>query len=166
MFEIKVKKLTKEGFERYGSYINLVDNDRAKLGEAPNEYYRDLMPSYTATTVNSGAICRVKNMPMIIKEVEYSNSFEKTMLPLDGDIVIFVGDGSVKGDPIPLKKYESFLVPQYTLVKLRIGVWHHAPFAHNERPFTNVLIMSRPRFYVNDIFATELPEEDFIRIVD
>lgn len=166
MFEIKVQPLTLEKFERYGSFINLVDNDRPVLGEAPNEYCRDLMPSYTGSTVNSGAICRVKNMPMIIKEVEYSNTFEKTMLPLDGDIVIFVGDASAEGDPIPLEKFEAFLVPQYTLVKMRIGIWHHAPFAHNDLPSTNVLIMSLPRFYVNDIFATELPEEKFIRIVD
>ncbi|MDR7869293.1 MAG: hypothetical protein RIN55_00440 [Tissierellaceae bacterium] len=166
MREIKIKQLTKESFERYGSYINLIDNDRAKLGNTPNEYYRDLMPSYIGETVSSGAICRVKNMPMIIKEVEYSDTFEKTMLPLDGDIVIFVGDGIAQGDPIPLDKLEAFLVPQYTLVKLRIGVWHHAPFAHNELSHTNVLIMSRPRFYVNDIFATDLSEEDFIKIVD
>jgi len=162
MREIKINQLTKAGFDKYGSFISMVKPETAGLGEAPNEFFRDMLPLKMGGTVASCSICRVKKQPLIIKEVEHSNYFEKGILPLDGDIVIFVAEATPAGI-IPLDKFAAFYVPQYTLVKLRVGVWHHAPFGY-ERDETNVLIVTPDRFYVNDIFVQDLDEEDRILI--
>lgn len=162
MREIKVRELTKQDFEKYGWFASMRTPETAVLGEPPNEFARDILPLKMSSNVASCSICRVKKQPLVIKEVEHSNTFEKAMLPLDGDIVIFVAEATPPGD-IPLDRIEAFRVPQYTLAKMRVGVWHHAPFGL-EKDETNVLIVTPDRFYVNDIFVKELEEADRILI--
>jgi len=46
-------------------------------------------------------------------------------------------------------KVEIFEVPKLTLVKLKIGVWHHAAYAKGNQP-VNILILLAERTYHND----------------
>ena len=63
---------------------------------------------------------------------------------------------------VPLEKFRVFRVPRGTLVVLRPGVWHHAPFSPSG--VANVLIVLPERTYSNDCTVVELAVEDQIRI--
>jgi ureidoglycolate lyase len=54
-------------------------------------------------------------------------------------------------------------VPRGTLVVLRPGTWHHAPFAIDDKP-ANVLIVLPERTYANDAVVVELEPAERIRI--
>ncbi|MCK5328144.1 MAG: ureidoglycolate lyase [Candidatus Latescibacteria bacterium] len=56
-----------------------------------------------------------------------------------------------------------FRIPKGTMVVLRPGVWHHAPFVVNE-PVANVLIILPERTYATDCTVVELEEKERIRI--
>ena len=67
------------------------------------------------------------------------------------------------GGAIPLEEIEIFRVPQGTLISLRPGIWHHAPFTVNSE-CANVLIVLPERTYANDCTVYEIPEESQIEI--
>jgi ureidoglycolate lyase len=67
-----------------------------------------------------------------------------------------------KGDT-PVDRIEVFRVPQGTLVTLRPGVWHHAPFAF-ECECVNVMVVLPERTYMNDCFVFIIPEEEQIEM--
>ena len=52
---------------------------------------------------------------------------------------------------------------QGTIVSLRPGIWHHAPFAYNSE-YVNVMIVLPERTYANDCTVYEIPEERRIEI--
>jgi ureidoglycolate lyase len=54
-------------------------------------------------------------------------------------------------------------VPKGTMVVLRPGTWHHAPFTLTDEP-VNTLIVLPERTYANDCELSELEETDWIRI--
>jgi ureidoglycolate lyase len=56
-----------------------------------------------------------------------------------------------------------FLVPKGTLVKIRQGVWHHAPFAFN-CDFVNVLVVLPERSYANNCIVSIIPEAEQMEI--
>ena len=53
---------------------------------------------------------------------------------------------------------QVFRVPMGTMVVLRPGVWHHAPFTVDDDP-ANVLIVLPERTYANDCLVVELGED-------
>lgn len=61
------------------------------------------------------------------------------------------------------KPIEFFRVPKGTIVSLRPGIWHHAPFAYNSE-HVNVIIVLPERTYANDCTVYEIPEERRIEI--
>ena len=83
------------------------------------------------------------------------------ILPLDGDIDIFVGPSSFRVDPATV---EAFRVPQGTFVKLNPGVLHGRQFVVNT-PAVNVLVLLPERTFGNDCTFTMLEGEDRIRIL-
>ena len=66
-------------------------------------------------------------------------------------------------DAVPIDEIEVFRVPRGTMVVLKPGVWHHAPFAHNSDT-ANVLIVLPERTYTNDCEMFEIPEKERIEI--
>ncbi len=84
------------------------------------------------------------------------------ILPLDNDVLIHVAPATPAA-VVPLDKVRVFRVPRGTMVTLRPGVWHHAPFTANNQP-ANVLIVLPERTYANDCVVVKLDEKDRIRI--
>jgi ureidoglycolate lyase len=97
----------------------------------------------------------------VIDLTEYHSSTGEGVLPLDADVLIHVAPATPNGI-VPLEKFRVFRVPKGTLVILRPGVWHHAPFSLHG--VANVLIVLPERTYANDCTVVELPISDQIRI--
>ncbi len=163
MKKIQIKKLTAENFKIYGSFSRLINPAAPRLGPEPIEFYRDMEQlSLGQTNTASFSVCRVSKRPLVIQKLEFHHHCGEGLCPLDGDVLIHVALATKKGD-VPLDRIEVFRVPKGTLVTLRPGVWHHAPFAI-DCDFVNAMVVLPERTYMNDCFVFIIPEEDQIEI--
>jgi len=159
----KIQDLSLEAFEKYGTFANMINPDKTKLGAEPIEFYRDMIQiDLGSATAASCSICRVLERPLVVDVTEYHSACGEGILPLDSDALIHVGPATPNGE-IPLDEIEIFRVPKGTLVSLRPGVWHHAPFAHGSEE-ANVLIILPERTYANDCVVYDIPEDKQIRV--
>jgi ureidoglycolate lyase len=159
--EVKVKELTTEAFKPYGSYANMVKPTGPKMGG----FHPD-MAVMTLGQANEAAfsVTQVQKKEKIIDAMECHNHTGEGILPLDGDVLVHVAPAS-RTDKVPMDQVEVFRVPKGTLLTLRPGVWHCAPFAENA-DVVNILVVLPERTYANDIYFYMVPKDDQIRIVE
>jgi len=157
MRKTKIKRLSIAEFRTYGAFANMIDPQAIRIGEPPVQFFRDMLQLELGAKTASFSICRVTKRPLIVDQTEFHSSCGEGILPLDGDVLIHVGFATPNG-VVPLDELEVFLVPRGTLVTLRPGVWHHAPFAW-ETECVNVLIVLPERAYANDCAVYEIPPE-------
>jgi ureidoglycolate lyase len=159
--EVKVKELTVEAFKPYGSYANMVKPTGPKMGG----FHPD-MAVMTLGQANEAAfsVTQVLKKENIIDAMECHNRTGEGILPLDGDVLVHVAPAS-RTDKVPMDQVEVFRVPKGTLLILRPGVWHCAPFAE-KADVVNVLVVLPERTYANDIYFYMVPKDDQIRIVE
>lgn len=163
MRKIEAKELTLESFNVYGSYTNLINPQTPKLGTEPSEFFRDMvLLNLDSSNIAAFSICRVTKRPFVIESTEFHRNTGEGVLPLDGDILMHVGLATQNGE-IPIDKIEVFRVPRGTVVTLRKGVWHNAPFAYN-CDCVNILIVLPERTYANDCYVYEIPGDKRIEI--
>jgi len=162
--KVPIKQLTCEAFQIYGSFANVLEPKVPKLGGGAIEYFPDLaILSLGQTNEVSFAITRIQKRENIINTLECHMHTGEGILPLDGDILMNVAPAAPM-DSIPLDQIEVFRVPKGTLLTLRLGVWHCAPFA--EKPdAVNVLMISPERIYANDIYFYHIPKDKEITII-
>lgn len=157
MKKIYIKKLTLDTFKIYGSFSNLINPKAPRLGPEPIEFYRDIEQlNLGKTNIASFSVARVTKRTLVIQKLEFHNNSEEGVLPIDGDVLIHVALATRNGE-VPLDRIEVFLVPKGTLVTIRPGVWHHAPFAFGCE-YVNVLVVLPERAYANDCFVSMIPE--------
>jgi ureidoglycolate lyase len=163
MHTVQVDALSTDRFLPFGFYANLIDPHAEKIGAAPVEFFRDMIQQdLGGMSIASFSICRVEKRDLVIDIAEYHTLAGEGILPLDNDVLIHVGPATP--DPeVPLDKIRVFRVPRGTMVVLRPGVWHHAPFTVNDDP-ANVLIVLPERTYANDCQVVELEGADRIGI--
>lgn len=144
MRELKVKKLQKETFCSYGDFYDLMNPAGYSLGD----FYHDrvLFPAPSGQSVAFSALVCTKQDANIIDSAESHSYATELLVPLDGDVIIHVAPPSV--GPVP-ELTEAFLVPKGTMVTLRVGVWHLAPFAVQDGD-THLLIGLPERTYKTD----------------
>jgi ureidoglycolate lyase len=99
----------------------------------------------------------------VVNGGEYHNLTCEGILPLDNDVLIHVAPASHPATPFPKDQIEVFRVPQGTMVVLRPGVWHGAPFTATDRP-ANVLVVLAERTYATDCGRARLSEEEQVGI--
>ena len=163
MRTVKIEELEVETFLPFGSYAHMLDPEAEKIGKEPIEFYRDMIQQdLGGKAIVSFSTCRVEKRSLVIDVTEYHTETGEGCLALDNDILIHVGPATAGGVP-PLDKIRVFRVPQGTMVVLRPGVWHHAPFTVDSRP-ANVLIVLPERTYANDCIVVELKKADQIAI--
>jgi ureidoglycolate hydrolase len=160
MSPLRVKALSPEAFRPYGSYGSLTPPDTAPL--SPGEviaFYPDCGGVLTLGPAGSNqvaiGICQVKWRPLLIDVCEFHTSTGEGILPIDGDIYLHLGPPT-GGDEVPVDKLEVFFVPQGTMVTLKPGVWHHAPFATREGQTVHTQILLPQRTYANDCVVRQL----------
>lgn len=160
---VRVKELTLEGFAPYGTFANMINPKTNKIGAEPIEFYRDMAPlELGGASAASFSVCRVTRRDPVIDTTEYHSFCGEVEMPLDGDVLIHVGPATPP-DLVPVDEFEVFRVPKGTLVCIRPGVWHHAPYVIDQ-DCVNVLIVLPERAYANDCSVYEIPESDQIQI--
>jgi ureidoglycolate lyase len=164
MRTVKVEELSAEKFLPFGFYASLINPDAERLGAPPIEFFRDMAQQDLGTaSIASFSTCKVEKRAPVIDVTEYHSTTGETILPLDNDILIHVGPATAPGAGVPLDKIRAFRVPRGTVIVLRPGVWHHAPFTVNDDP-ANVLIVLPERTYANDCKVFALEEADRIAV--
>jgi len=158
MGKISIKILTSDNFKIYGSFSNMINPKAHRLGPEPVEFYPDIEQLNLGLTNNASfSVVRVTKRPLLVQKLEFHNNSCEGLLPIDGDVLIHVAIATRNGE-VPLDQIEVFFVPKGTLVILRPGVWHHAPFAFGH-DVVNALIILPERTYAKDCFVTIIPEE-------
>jgi ureidoglycolate lyase len=165
MKQISVKELTDTNFKIYGSFSNLLNPDVPKLGPGLVEFYRDMeRVNLGQSSVASFSVVHVVNRPKIIQKLEYHNYCGEALLPIDGNALIHVAPATRNGEVPRSDQIEVFRVPRGTLVTIRPGVWHHAPFASG-CDVLNALVVLPERTYAIDCYVVVLSEEECLEIV-
>lgn len=163
MSKLKIRDLSLADFNVYGAFANMINPNCEKIGQEPIEFFRDMLQlDLGLSHAASFSVCRVQSRPTVIDVAEYHTACGEGILPLDGDVLIHVGPATAEDD-MPLDRFEVFRVPKGTMVTLRPGVWHHAPFAYKCR-CVNTLIVLPERAYANDCDVFELVEDEQIEI--
>ena len=164
MKTVSVQALSPAAFRPFGAYARLIDPDAERFGEPPVEFFRDLLQLEAgAAGALSFSTCRVEPRERVIDISEYHSHAAEGMLPLDGDMLVHVAPATPPGEGVPVARIAVFRVPLGTLVALRPGVWHHAPFTLTDRPL-NVLIALPERTYANDCVVVKLDKAEHVRI--
>lgn len=163
MRKVPVENLTVENFSGFGSFANLINPQSFKIGATPIEFYRDMvMLNLGQHTQAALSVCRVSKREPVVDVTEAHTSCGEGILPLDGDILIHVGPATPNGET-PTDRFRIFRVPKGTMVTIRPGVWHHAPFTDGTE-YVNVLIILPERTYANDCKVVEIPAENRVTI--
>jgi ureidoglycolate lyase len=165
MRTVKIEALSLEKFLAFGSYSSHLNPTGEKIGATPIEFFRDMVQQDLGkTSTASFSTCRVENRKWVIDVCEYHSGCAETLLPLDNDVLIHVAPATPDGERVPLDKIRVFRIPRGTLVVLRPGVWHHAPFTIDGKP-ANVLVVLPERTYANDCVVVELSAEEQVEIL-
>lgn len=165
MKTIKVQKLTKDAFHKFGDYAMLIDpltEPATGPKDATLAFFRDLLPVNLGGAAPSFSTCRIQMRPMVVTDAEFHNHTAEAAMPLDQDAVIWCAPAGA-GKELPGDEVEAFLVPKGTIVMLRPGVWHHALFATEDRPL-NVMIVLPERAYFNDIYCISVPADQQVAV--
>lgn len=162
MRTVRAETLSTEAFWPFGFIANHTDPKSEKIGAAPIEFFRDMAQlDLGQATKASFSTCRVEQRELIIDVTEHHSRTGEGILGLNADVLVHVGPATPNGT-VPLEHFRVFRVPRGTLVVLRPGVWHHAPFSLGGS--ANVLIVLPERTYANDCVVVSIPESDRIRI--
>lgn len=163
MRKVKVKELSLAAFQEYGNFVGLANLKNYHFGEPPVEFFRDMLQqSLGGHDIVSYSANRIAQRPMIVTKSEFHSHTGEGLLPLDGDILIHAGPAT-RSHVFPANEIEIFHVPKLTLVTLKPGVWHHAPFAY-KCDSVHVLIVLPERTYANDCTVLELKDDEKIEI--
>ena len=161
MRTIKAQQLCNESFRKYGVYQDCFNNEEMQSRTITNgSFYADLValdfnPAGNLPTIS---ICHItKAEKNIVKFLEYHKYTCEGLLPLDDDILIFVGTPG-RGE-LTVDSLECFYVPKGTFVKLNPLVVHGSQFPVNNDE-AHVVCMLPGRTFNNDMIARLVEKED------
>lgn len=166
MKTIVAKPLTAEAFAKYGTFVNLLDDAQlASRSIFPRGFFADVMTlNFGTTTLPSVSVCQVwKQEHNVIQTLEYHKFTCEGLLPLDGDVAIFVGTPA-PGAAFSTDTVEAFLVPKGTFVKLNPLILHGTQFPVDAQE-AHVLCLLPERTFMNDVLMERLPEDRQAEVV-
>jgi ureidoglycolate lyase len=159
MRTVGITELSKDAFQPFGSYADMLDPKRDNPRPGPIGFFPDMVQlDLGGVSFASFSTCRVEPRERVIRVVETHAVTGEGILPIDNDVLIHVVPPSPAGAAIPLDEIQVFRVPRGTMVTLLPGVWHHAPFTIDDNP-ANVLIVLPERTYANDCQVVKLDED-------
>lgn len=155
MAKLKVKRLTLEGFLPYGTFASLTPPAAKPLvHNDPIKFWPDCGGVLNAgmTSVNNLAfgICQVGWRELSIDVVEFHNLASEVILPIDGDICLHLVAPTTSDYAPNADDFEVFFVPKGTIIILKPGVWHHAPYVTYPEAIVNTMITLPQRTYKID----------------
>ena len=153
MKQIQVEPLTLESFSPYGAFADMLSPKGVSIGQNPVIFFRDMLECPLDGKAASLSCCVVTPRPLIIDEAEEHSHTAEVTLPLDGDIIIFVGEATP--EDIPEDRLRIFYVPSGTAVVIKPGIWHGAPFPAKQQT-VHALVVLPQRTYTNDCVVKTL----------
>jgi ureidoglycolate lyase len=163
MHSVRVEPLTLETFAPFGTFRNLIDANGPHLGAPPITFYRDLLPLEQGGKSPVFSICRVAPRDFVMDVMEYHSHTGEGILPLDGDVLVQVAPATPRDAAFPTTETRVFHVPMCTMLAIRPGVWHHAPFVIGDAT-VNVVIVLPERTYANDTTYLSLEGDSRMKI--
>jgi ureidoglycolate lyase len=143
----------------------LLDNEALAMGSInKKEFFADLvLLNFGATALPTVSVCHVQREEKnIISFVEAHRYTCEGLLPLDADVIIFVGK-VVRGE-LAVDTIESFLVPRGTFVKMEPLVLHGKQFVTKAEE-AHCLCLLPQRTYNNDMMVKRLEDPEKIEIL-
>ena len=162
MREIKAEKLSLQSYHPFGEFADLLEPEGEFIGSGEVLFYRDMVSVYTSSVMTAFSIVQTANREMIPVEAEQHKAGTEILLPLDDDIVIFVAPAS--DGYYPAGKEKAFIVPKGTMVTIKPGVWHKAPFPVNKEK-ANTLVILPEREYALDCIVEKIGEDQRFRVI-
>lgn len=165
MQKVKVRKLDRESFRKFGTYSDLIDPlAEEAIGNKNAEcvFFRDMLQQELPGRAASYSTCRVLSRPLRITDAEFHDRTCEVAIPLDGDAVFWFAPATA-GKEFPADQVEAFFVPRGCVVNCRPGVWHHAAYSVDGKPL-NVLIVLPERTYACDAYCISLAPEEQIEL--
>ena len=163
MHSVRAQPLTLETFAPFGTFRDLLDPVGPHLGAPPITFHRDMLPLELGGKSPVFSICRVSPRGLLMDVMEYHSHTGEGILPLDGDVLVQVAPATPRDAAFPSAETKVFHVPRGTMLSLRPGVWHHAPFVVGNAA-VNVVIVLPERTYANDTVYFPLEGEARIQI--
>lgn len=168
MKQVSIKELTLESFRNYGTFSSFINPDRPNLGAGIVTFYRDMeILDIGPGSAVGFSVTRAQKRDYVIDALEHHSRTGETIMPLDGDVIMHVAvatrSENIPND-IPIEKIEVFRVPKFTMVTLKKGVWHCAPYTYGT-DYVNIMVALPERAYANDCFFYPIPEQDQIEII-
>jgi len=150
MLKIKAKPLCNESFRKYGVFQNLLDDESMGRNSVnPAGFFPDLIQlNFGTTTLPSVCCCSVKKGEKnVIGSMEAHQFTCEGLLPIDADVVIFVGVLGREG--FTVNNLEAFIVPKGTFVKINPLIVHGTQYCV-DTDIAHILCMLPERTYRND----------------
>lgn len=160
MRTIQAKPLSPESFRKYGVYQNLLDDASMGCNSVnPAGFFPDLITlNFGTTTLPSVCCCSVTKIEKnIIRSMEAHQYTCEGLLPIDADVIIFVGTLPPTG--LTTETLEAFLVPKGTFVKLNPLIVHGTQYCV-DTPQAHILCMLPERTFRNDKIGRMLEDEN------
>lgn len=157
MKTLKIEELNAENFAGYGVFTDMLNPKGFVLGTPPGGFYRDML-TMPVGMVAGFSNSRALKKEMRVEEIECHDGAAEAFLPLDGDVVLAVGEATIRSMP-PVHKMRAFRVPKGTLVVLNAGTWHSGEYAVDVDA-VNVFTVLPERCYALDCFFYKLDEND------
>ena len=160
MRQIKAQPLSYEAFRRYGSFINMLDDEgMAKASFNPAGFFPDMIElNFGTTTLPCVCCCSVKKRDKnVIAFMEFHQYTSEGLLAIDADVIIYVG-AAIRGQMNP-ETLEAFILPKGTFVKLNPMVIHGTQFPINTEDAHLLCLLPQRTFY-NDCVVKRIENED------
>jgi ureidoglycolate lyase len=163
MRTIKAQPLSFEAFQKYGVFQNLLDTEglAKKSLLPPFGFFPDMITlDFDSRSLPTVSVCHVKKSEKNLGSfLEAHQHTCEGLLPLDGDVIIFVG--AAFGDPktFSAANLEAFIVPKGTFVKLNSMVLHGTQYPVSD-PEVHILCMLPARTFQNDMLANMITSDE------
>jgi ureidoglycolate lyase len=163
MSTIKAQPLSQEAFQKYGVYQNLLDTESLakKSILPPFGFFPDMITlDFDLRTLPTVSVCHVtKSEKNIISFLEAHQHTCEGLLPIDGDVIIFVGAAFGDASTFSVDQLEAFIIPRGTFVKLNSLVLHGTQYPVSDAE-AHILCMLPARTFKNDMLAKMIKDDD------
>ena len=160
MHQIKAQPLTEAAFRKYGTFQNLLDDESlAQNGIRSGGFFPDMLTlNFGKDTLPSVCVCSVQKKPMIIASMEVHGKTCEGLLPIDADVVVYVGIPARNVEDFSVKDCEAFIIPKGTFVRYEPLVMHGTQFPLNADA-AHLLCMLPQRTFFNDMHVKRLTDD-------
>lgn len=164
MQSITVKQLSKENFEKYGVYTDLMDPMHPFYKRGQPQFYSDLLKvdlgKHTGASISVGI--EKKRSKNTIEFAEFHRYTGEGMMALNDDVIIYLAPATGKKVP-PFSYFEAFYIPKGVFVSIKAGIWHGCQLPVKQETVYNMIVLPELT-YANDMYCYFFKEEEKISI--